>query len=156
MTVAGLALLFASTVGSGPDPRPAPGVLLEDLTWIEAEKALTPEAVVVIPLGAQSKEHGPHLRLKNDFILAEYLKKRVLEEAAVVVAPTVNYGFYPAFVEYPGATSLTLETVARHDRRDLPRPRAVRPEAVLRAEHRRLDDPRARARRSRSWRPRGS
>ncbi len=110
MTVACLALLFASTVGSGPDPRPAPGVLLEDLTWIEAEKALTPEAVVVIPLGAQSKEHGPHLRLKNDFILAEYLKKRVLEKAAVVVAPTVNYGFYPAFVEYPGATSLTLET----------------------------------------------
>lgn len=88
----------------------APGILLEDLTWVEAEKALTPETVVVIPLGAGSKEHGPHLKLKNDFILSEYLKNRVLEKSAVVVAPTVNYGFYPAFVEYPGATSLTLET----------------------------------------------
>ena len=39
----------------------AQGVLLEDLTWIEAEKALTPDTVVVIPLGAASKEHGPHL-----------------------------------------------------------------------------------------------
>lgn len=87
-----------------------PGVLLEDLTWVEAEKALTPETVVVIPLGAQSKEHGPHLKLKNDFILAEYLKKRVLAKSDVVIAPTVNYSFYPAFVEYPGATSLTLET----------------------------------------------
>jgi len=37
------------------------GVLLEDLTWQEAEKVLTPSTVVVIPLGAASKEHGPHL-----------------------------------------------------------------------------------------------
>lgn len=86
------------------------GVLLEELTWYEAEKLLTPETVVVIPIGAAAKEHGPHLKLKNDFILAEYLKKRVLEKANVVIAPTVNYHFYPAFVEYPGSTSLRLET----------------------------------------------
>ena len=48
----------------------AQGVLLEDLTWIEAEKVLRAETVVVIPLGAASKEHGPHLKLKNDLILA--------------------------------------------------------------------------------------
>ena len=53
------------------------GVLLEDLTWIEAEKVLRPETVVVIPLGAASKEHGPHLKLKNDLILANDLKERV-------------------------------------------------------------------------------
>src|SRR5437870_9595427 len=86
------------------------GILLEDLTWIEAEKILTPDTVVVIPLGAESKEHGPHLKLNNDFIMAEYLKQRVLEQSNVVVAPTVNYGFYPAFLEYPGSTSLRLET----------------------------------------------
>jgi creatinine amidohydrolase len=91
--------------------RPAgKGVVLEDLTWVEAEKALTPETVVVIPLGAAAKEHGPHLRLKNDWIIAEYLKRRILAMSAVVVAPTFNYGFYPAFVEYPGSTSLRLET----------------------------------------------
>jgi creatinine amidohydrolase len=103
----------------------AQGVLLEDLTWLEAEKALTPETVVVIPLGAQSKEHGPHLKLKNDFILAEYLKKRVLEKAAVVVAPTVNYSFYPAFARVPGSTSASLET-SRDDRRDRRASRAAR------------------------------
>ena len=37
------------------------GILLEDLTWLEAEKLLTPETIVVIPLGAAAKEHGPHL-----------------------------------------------------------------------------------------------
>jgi creatinine amidohydrolase len=33
--------------------------------WIEAESVLTPETVVVIPLGAASKEHGPHLWLND-------------------------------------------------------------------------------------------
>lgn len=86
------------------------GVLLEELTWVEAEKALTGEAVVVIPLGAAAKEHGPHLRLKNDWLIAEYLKRRVLEATPVVMAPTVAYHYYPAFVEYPGSTTLSLET----------------------------------------------
>jgi creatinine amidohydrolase len=80
------------------------------MTWLEAEKALKSDTVVVIPIGAESKEHGPHLLLKNDFILAEYLKKRVLAQSNVVIAPTVNYSFYPAFLEYPGSISLTLET----------------------------------------------
>jgi len=88
----------------------AKGILLEDLTWLEAEKKLTPDTVVVIPLGAAAKEHGPHLKLKNDFLIAEYLKRRVRDASDVVIAPTLNYGFYPAFVEYPGSTSLRLET----------------------------------------------
>src|ERR1700685_1768690 len=88
----------------------AKGILLEDLTWVEAEKALTPETVVVIPIGAESKEHGPHLKLKTDYLQAEYYTRQILERADVVVAPTVNYSFYPAFVEYPGSTTLRLET----------------------------------------------
>jgi len=86
------------------------GILLEDLTWQEAEKVLTPQTIVVIPIGAESKEHGPHLKLKNDWLIAEYLKREVLRRSNVVVAPTVNYHYYPAFLEYPGSTSLRLET----------------------------------------------
>ena len=90
--------------------KSTPGILLEDLTWQQAERVLTPDTVVVVPLGAAAKEHGPHLRLKNDFVLAEYFKRRVMAREAVVVAPTINYHFYPAFAEYPGSTSLRLET----------------------------------------------
>ena len=86
------------------------GIVLADLTWLEAEKALTPETVVVIPIGAESKEHGPHLKLKTDYLEAEYYKRQILASADVVVAPTVNYSFYPAFAEYPGSTTLRLET----------------------------------------------
>jgi creatinine amidohydrolase len=86
------------------------GILLEDLTWPEAEQALRPDTLVVIPIGAGSKEHGPHLKLKNDWLLAEYFKRAIAKRAAVVIAPTVNYHYYPAFVEYPGSTTLRLET----------------------------------------------
>ena len=107
------ALLLWAVLASPPPADPAaaaPGVELGDLTWVEAERVLTPEAVVVIPLGAASKEHGPHLKLKNDLVLANYLKDRVRRQSNVVIAPTVPYSFYPAFVEYPGSTSLSLET----------------------------------------------
>jgi creatinine amidohydrolase len=85
-------------------------MFLEDMTWPEAERALTRDAVVVVPIGAASKEHGPHLRLANDWIMADYLRRRLAERTAVVVAPTVGLSFYPAFVEYPGSVSLELDT----------------------------------------------
>lgn len=101
------ALLLLSSLSAFAQNK---GVLLADLTWQEAEKVLQPDTVVVIALGAEAKEHGPHLKLKNDWTMAEYYKRRVLKEAHVVIAPTINYHFYPAFVEYPGSTTLRLET----------------------------------------------
>ena len=85
-------------------------VILEGLTWIEAEKALKNIDVVLFALGARCKEHGPHLPLNNDFIMAEYLKNRVIQEIPVAVLPTLQYGYYPAFLEYPGSISLRAET----------------------------------------------
>ncbi len=105
----GAALLPVLLVAQAPPPAPR-GIVLADLTWQEAERVLTPDAVIVIPLGAQAKEHGPHLRLDNDFQLAEYYRGRVLAASAVIVAPTVNYHFYPSFLEYPGSTHLQFET----------------------------------------------
>jgi creatinine amidohydrolase len=97
---------------AAPDAHPphAKGILLEELTWQEAEQVLGPDTIIVIPIGAGAKEHGPHLKLKNDRLFAEYLTGEVMRSAAVVVAPTVNYHYYPAFVEYPGSITLRLET----------------------------------------------
>jgi len=95
---------------SGAHATTQRGVMLSDLTWQEAEQVLGPGTVVVIPLGAASKEHGPHLRLDNDLRLAQYYTERVLEAADVVIAPVIPYHFYPAFLEYPGSTHLTFNT----------------------------------------------
>ncbi len=85
-------------------------VELEHLTWIEAEKALAEYEVVLIALGARSKEHGPHLQLNNDYLMAEYLKDRVADQVPVAVLPTLQYGYYPAFLDYPGSVSLQADT----------------------------------------------
>jgi creatinine amidohydrolase len=108
-------LLLAACAGQASvtpagKPRMTSPTFLEDMTWPEAERALTADAIVVIPIGAAAKEHGPHLRLANDWTMAEFLRRRLAERASVVVAPTVGLSFYPAFVEYPGSISLRLET----------------------------------------------
>ena len=103
-----LVLVFFLLAASGEAQNSS--ILLEELTWIDAEKALVNYEVVLIALGARTKEHGPHLLLKNDFIMAEYLKERVMKEVPVAVLPTLQYGYYPAFLEYPGSVSLSADT----------------------------------------------
>lgn len=87
-----------------------PGVKLELLNWIEAEQYFATDPVVVIPLGAAAKEHGPHLPLNNDAIIAGWLADEIMRRLPVVVAPLINASYYPAFTEYPGSISLRLET----------------------------------------------
>lgn len=89
---------------------PDAGVWLEDLTWPEARARFDSGAVVLVPVGAASKEHGHHLPLKTDYLLARTLAQRVMAELPVVVAPIVPFGYYPAFVGYPGSQHLHSET----------------------------------------------
>ncbi len=105
-------LLQAGLVVLAPESSTARprGARLAELTWLEAEQRLGPETIVAIPLGAAAKEHGPHLRLDNDLTLANYFGDRVVSEADVVLLPTIPFHYYPAFAEYPGSTTLTVET----------------------------------------------
>ncbi len=100
-------LSWAGTGGAADMPK---GRLLETMTWVEAEAALKTHPLVVIPLGARTKEHGPHLPLNNDWLMAEYLARRVQESSDVLLLPTIQYGYYPAFLEYPGSVSISSAT----------------------------------------------
>lgn len=86
------------------------GAFLEDLTWKEADARFRAGAVVVVPVGAAAKEHGPHLRLNTDFRTALELGRRIADVLPVIVAPVIGFGFYPAFTAYPGSQHLTTET----------------------------------------------
>lgn len=105
------ALALAAATGMRQPDRP-PGLALAELSWQEAEPALTSSTVVVIPLGAAAVEQGPHMKLNAGERLAQHLASRVQAAASVVIAPTLTYHFFPAYVEYAGSTSLT-ETTAR-------------------------------------------
>ncbi len=85
-------------------------VFLEDISWTIAKQLLIPDAVIIIPLGAGAKEHGPHLPLSTDFLQAEDCINRLALERNVIITPTINYGFYPAFIKYAGSTSLSFST----------------------------------------------
>jgi creatinine amidohydrolase len=86
------------------------GAWLEDLPWPEVKARLDAGAVVVLPIGAIAKEHGHHLPMKTDFLLARELASRVALALPVLVAPVVSAGYYPAFVRYPGSQHLRADT----------------------------------------------
>ncbi len=86
------------------------GVWLEDLTWPEAKSWFDRDAVVVVPIGAASKEHGHHLPLCTDYLLARAFCDAVAEELPVVLAPVITFGYYPAFRHYPGSQHLSPAT----------------------------------------------
>ena len=105
--LAGFGAVLAAGAAAGQQDR---GVVLGDLSWAEAERALTPSTVVVLPLAAGSLEHGPHLRLDSDDRLVRHLSQRIRAAADVVIAPSLPYHFYSAYQEYPGSTSLEQDT----------------------------------------------
>lgn len=86
------------------------GVWLEDLTWPEAAARFEAGAVVLVPIGAASKEHGHHLPLCTDYLLARGITDGVLAELPVVAAPVISFGYYPAFRHYPGSQHLSPAT----------------------------------------------
>jgi creatinine amidohydrolase len=86
------------------------GAYIEEITWPDVEAEMRTVDTVLIPLGAACKEHGHHLPLNTDRLSAEYLAQRIAEQCRVLIAPTVTYGHYPAFLEYPGSASLAFDT----------------------------------------------
>ena len=82
------------------------GARAAELSWIEVEARLASGSVAILPIGAAAKEHGPHLPLATDWLTAEALGRALAEREDVLVFPSIGYGFYPAFVAYPGSTSV--------------------------------------------------
>jgi creatinine amidohydrolase len=86
------------------------GVWLDELAWPEAKAWFDRGAPVVIPIGAASKAHGPHLPLKTDALTARALADRLIERLPLVSAPVLGVGFYPAFTSFAGSQHLSADT----------------------------------------------
>lgn len=91
-------------------PRPRTGYRLADLTWTEAADLLGDDLPVVLPIGAASRAHGPHLPLGTDRLVVEAVAERLLASLPVLVAPCIGQSFQPAFMDYPGSQHLEAET----------------------------------------------
>jgi creatinine amidohydrolase len=83
---------------------------IERLTWDEVARRIADGAAVILPIGAAAKQHGFHLPLNTDRIQAEWFAARLAERFDALIWPTVTYGYYPAFTEYAGSSSLSAST----------------------------------------------
>ncbi len=94
--------LFPLSVLEGQGGAATVGAFLGDLTWPEAEAQLAQAPLVVLPVGAGAKEHGPHLPMNADAAVLEYLCRIAVDSLPVVVAPPILHGWFPAFRAFPG------------------------------------------------------
>lgn len=85
------------------------GIKLWELSWDEAEKELNKDSIVVLPIGGGSKEHGRHLPLGTDMMVVDELAGRLVERARVILLPTLNYAYFPAFINWPGSVSIEAD-----------------------------------------------
>ena len=102
MTERQLVFLICALLGAGPSVAQAPGAYLGELRWPEAETRIASAAIVIVPFAAGAKEHGPHLPMNADQVVAEYLLDAAVESRPVVVAPLILHGWFPAFRDFPG------------------------------------------------------
>ena len=85
------------------------GVFISQLTQEEALKYLNEDAVVVLPLGGGSKEHGRHLPMGMDMFGCRALAQGITEKAEVVTLPMINYEHFPAFITWEGSINIAAQ-----------------------------------------------
>ncbi len=86
------------------------GDWVQDLAWPEVERRLRAGAIALLPIGAASKEHGPHLPHGTDYLQAAHYAAALAGRIDALIWPVASYGYYPVFTDYPGSVSLRAET----------------------------------------------
>jgi creatinine amidohydrolase len=67
-------------------------VRMDNISWVDYESRLQTGAVVFLPCGA-TEQHGPHLPLGTDALLASAICEDVAREVGGIVAPALSYGY---------------------------------------------------------------
>lgn len=76
----------------------------------EVEKRVKEFPVAILPLGA-TEQHGYHLPLGVDIMLAEGVSKRVAENTGALLLPSVPFGYSWVWRDIPGTVSLQQHRV---------------------------------------------
>lgn len=89
---------------------------LRDKTWPQIKKAIDENVVLLLPLG-QTEQHGLHLQVGCDTIIAERVADGVAErlETEVLVMPSICYGYVPkAIQQWPGSFRVRWEVMVNY------------------------------------------
>lgn len=85
---------------------------LEELPWTEVTPALERDPRLIFPVGAL-EQHGPHLPLGTNRIIAERVAHEVSEALQVLRAPTFSYGVTVGRGPFAGRAGLSRKTLHR-------------------------------------------
>lgn len=72
-------------------------------------RARRKKRTVIIPLGS-TEEHGPHLPLDTDTIIAREIARRAAEDTGALVAPALSYGICTSTALHPGTVGISPDT----------------------------------------------
>jgi creatinine amidohydrolase len=87
-------------------------MILENITMKEFKERLRKTKTIIFPFGTV-EEHGNHLPLNTDTLIAYEALKRVIKKREVFLAPPVYYGVCTTTNQHPGTISITPETLRR-------------------------------------------
>lgn len=87
---------------------------MQEMTWNDFDR-IRRNCVVILPVGS-TEQHGPHLPLSVDAIIAEGLSEMIAGETGGAVAPAVCYGYKSAPLSgggpiFPGTLDLNGTTL---------------------------------------------
>jgi creatinine amidohydrolase len=86
---------------------------LDELSWIEVAAHIAGDPRLIIPVGAL-EQHGPHLPLGTNVLLARQVAADLSSEFGVLRAPTLYYGVNVSSERaYAGTASLRQKTLHR-------------------------------------------
>jgi creatinine amidohydrolase len=86
---------------------------LDELSWIDVAAHLSRDPRLIIPVGAL-EQHGPHLPLGANVLIARHIALDLSREFAVLRAPSIYYGVNVAGERgYAGTATLRQKTLHR-------------------------------------------
>jgi creatinine amidohydrolase len=97
--------------------------LLHELPWPRVAAAFERSDLVIVPIGS-TEQHGPHLPVATDFLVAEHIAGQVGDRLGALVAPVLPFGFAAYHLDFAGTITLdepTLRAVLLHTCRSLMR-----------------------------------
>ncbi len=79
-------------------------------SWEQISEYLTRDDRVILPIGA-TEQHGRHLGVGADYLIAERIAEKIGAQTQVLVAPTLAYGMSHQHLEFAGTLSFSPTTL---------------------------------------------
>jgi creatinine amidohydrolase len=85
------------------------------LRWPEVNQAVQEDRLVLIPAGTL-EDHGPHLPIDTDVVIAEAVCERTAAQLAtdVLLFPPITHGYSPHHIDFPGTVTVRWNTFVEH------------------------------------------